>query len=114
MATAILVVNNVRDIETDRRAGKNTLAVRLGRERTRKLFMVLIGAAYVVLPMTLAAEGGPWARDARRPLGAAGAARAEPGAEPDRRPGPERRARRDRAGCSASSACWSPPGSCRG
>jgi 1,4-dihydroxy-2-naphthoate octaprenyltransferase len=61
MATAILVVNNVRDIETDRRAGKNTLAVRLGRERTRKLFMVLIGAAYVILPITLALEGGPWA-----------------------------------------------------
>jgi 1,4-dihydroxy-2-naphthoate octaprenyltransferase len=60
LATAILVVNNIRDLETDRRAGKNTLAVRLGRERTRKLFMVLIGAAYVVLPMTLAAEGGPW------------------------------------------------------
>jgi 1,4-dihydroxy-2-naphthoate polyprenyltransferase len=61
MAAAILVVNNVRDIETDRRAGKNTLAVRLGRERARKLFMVLIGGAYVLLPITLAAEGGPWA-----------------------------------------------------
>ena len=35
LAAAILVVNNVRDIETDRRAGKRTLAVRLGRERTR-------------------------------------------------------------------------------
>ncbi len=33
--SAILVVNNVRDIDTDRRAGKRTLAVRLGRERTR-------------------------------------------------------------------------------
>ena len=33
LAAAILVVNNVRDIETDRRAGKRTLAVRLGRER---------------------------------------------------------------------------------
>ena len=33
LATAILVVNNVRDIDTDRRAGKRTLAVRLGRER---------------------------------------------------------------------------------
>ena len=31
LASAILVVNNVRDIETDRRAGKRTLAVRLGR-----------------------------------------------------------------------------------
>ena len=35
LSTAILVVNNVRDLETDRRAGKRTLAVRLGRERTR-------------------------------------------------------------------------------
>ncbi len=35
LASAILVVNNVRDIDTDRRAGKRTLAVRLGRERTR-------------------------------------------------------------------------------
>ena len=31
LAAAILVVNNVRDLETDRRAGKRTLAVRLGR-----------------------------------------------------------------------------------
>ena len=60
MSTAILVVNNIRDIETDRRAGKNTLAVRLGRDRSRKLFMALIGAAYIVLAMTLALEGGPW------------------------------------------------------
>ncbi len=35
LAAAILVVNNVRDIDSDRRAGKRTLAVRLGRERTR-------------------------------------------------------------------------------
>ncbi len=38
LAAAILVVNNVRDIDSDRRAGKRTLAVRLGRERTRALF----------------------------------------------------------------------------
>ena len=35
LVTAILVVNNVRDMDTDRRAGKRTLAVRLGRERAR-------------------------------------------------------------------------------
>ena len=35
LAAAILVVNNVRDIDSDRRAGKRTLAVRLGRDRTR-------------------------------------------------------------------------------
>ena len=33
LASAILVVNNVRDLETDRRAGKRTLAVRIGRQR---------------------------------------------------------------------------------
>src|SRR5579864_5739438 len=35
IAAAILVVNNTRDIDTDRRAGKRTLAVRMGRERSR-------------------------------------------------------------------------------
>src|SRR5436305_10579644 len=38
LAASILVVNNLRDIETDRRAGKRTLAVRLGRRRARGLF----------------------------------------------------------------------------
>ena len=36
LSAAILVVNNVRDIDTDRRAGKRTLAVRIGRERSRE------------------------------------------------------------------------------
>jgi 1,4-dihydroxy-2-naphthoate polyprenyltransferase len=60
LATAILVVNNVRDIETDRRAGKRTLAVRMGRDGARRLYLALIGAAYLVLVGTLAANGGPW------------------------------------------------------
>jgi 1,4-dihydroxy-2-naphthoate polyprenyltransferase len=47
LASAILVVNNVRDIETDRRARKLTLAVRLGRERTRMLFATMVGLAFV-------------------------------------------------------------------
>ena len=47
LAAAILVVNNVRDIDTDRRAGKRTLAVRLGRERTRILFAAMIYLAYI-------------------------------------------------------------------
>src|SRR6202023_3750640 len=38
LAAAILVVNNIRDIDSDRRAGKRTLAVRLGRSRARHLF----------------------------------------------------------------------------
>ena len=54
MSTAILVVNNIRDIETDRRAGKNTLAVRLGRERARRLYVALLALAYIALPVALA------------------------------------------------------------
>jgi 1,4-dihydroxy-2-naphthoate octaprenyltransferase len=60
LATAILVVNNVRDLDTDRRAGKRTLAVRLGRESTRGLYAGLLLAAAVALLLTLALEGGPW------------------------------------------------------
>ena len=46
LAAAILVVNNVRDSDTDRRAGKRTLAVRLGRARSRTMFASMIYAAY--------------------------------------------------------------------
>jgi 1,4-dihydroxy-2-naphthoate octaprenyltransferase len=45
MASAVLVVNNVRDIDTDRRAGKRTLAVRLGRERTRRMYTAMLTLA---------------------------------------------------------------------
>jgi 1,4-dihydroxy-2-naphthoate polyprenyltransferase len=57
LATAILVVNNVRDIDTDRRAGKMTLAARLGRQRTRNLYASLIAAAFVAVPVTLVVTG---------------------------------------------------------
>jgi len=53
LATAILVVNNVRDIETDRRAGKMTLAVRTGRRSAVGLYRFLILAAYVLLPIAI-------------------------------------------------------------
>jgi len=55
LATAILVVNNVRDIETDRRAGKNTLAVRMGRHNAVVLYRLLVLGAFVVLPIALLA-----------------------------------------------------------
>jgi 1,4-dihydroxy-2-naphthoate octaprenyltransferase len=54
LAAAILVVNNVRDIDTDRRAGKRTLAVRLGRARTRVMFAVVVYLAYALTPVTWA------------------------------------------------------------
>ncbi|MGN6254572.1 MAG: 1,4-dihydroxy-2-naphthoate polyprenyltransferase [Solirubrobacterales bacterium] len=55
LATAIIVVNNVRDVETDRRAGKNTLAVRIGREAAVRLYGLLILGAFAVLPIALVA-----------------------------------------------------------
>ncbi|PSP26832.1 1,4-dihydroxy-2-naphthoate polyprenyltransferase, partial [Halobacteriales archaeon QH_2_65_14] len=48
LSTAILVVNNIRDIETDREAGKRTLAVMLGYRWSRAEFVGLVGVAYVV------------------------------------------------------------------
>ena len=63
LSTAILVVNNVRDIDTDRRAGKRTLAVRLGRERTRRLYAALVGRRLRrrCRSALLAADGPRWA-----------------------------------------------------
>jgi 1,4-dihydroxy-2-naphthoate octaprenyltransferase len=60
LAAAILVVNNVRDLETDRRAGKRTLAVRLGRPRTRTVFGLMVYAAFVAVPI-------PWVLGALSP-----------------------------------------------
>ncbi len=48
MATAVLVLNNLRDIETDAAAGKRTLATRLGRRATLILLLVLVCAAFAV------------------------------------------------------------------
>ena len=49
LACAILVANNLRDIPTDTVSGKRTLAVRLGDERTRYVYALLVGAAVVSL-----------------------------------------------------------------
>jgi 1,4-dihydroxy-2-naphthoate octaprenyltransferase len=47
LVTAILVVNNVRDLESDARVGKRTLAVRMGRRATRVYYATLLGVAYL-------------------------------------------------------------------
>ena len=47
--TGILVTNNLRDIPTDRLAGKNTLAVRLGDAGTRALYVALVAVAALAL-----------------------------------------------------------------
>ena len=56
LACAILVVNNLRDIPTDTIAGKRTLAVVLGDERTRYLYALLVGAAAVAVVAVAAAS----------------------------------------------------------
>ena len=93
LAAAILVVNNVRDIETDRRAGKRTLAVRIGRERTRMLYAAMVAGAFVTaqLPWLLGALS-PWVLLALLavPLALAGGADRP---DPHGRPDAERRAR---------------------
>lgn len=60
LATAIIVVNNLRDRSTDVRAGKRTLAVRLGRNAGIVEYAALLASAYVV-PLGLAVTGRPWA-----------------------------------------------------
>ncbi len=55
LATAILAVNNLRDIETDRRAGKHTLAVRMGARATRGYYAALVLGAPLAVAGAVAA-----------------------------------------------------------
>ncbi len=49
LITAIIVVNNLRDIEQDRAGGKRTLAVRLGARATKAEYALCVGGAYAVV-----------------------------------------------------------------
>jgi 1,4-dihydroxy-2-naphthoate polyprenyltransferase len=59
LVSAILVVNNLRDIPTDALAGKRTLAVRLGRRFTEGEYFALLGIAFGLVPV-MAWIGGTW------------------------------------------------------
>ena len=48
LACALLVINNLRDLERDAKVGKLTLAVRLGDARTRTLYQILLGAPFLI------------------------------------------------------------------
>lgn len=61
LATALLVVNNLRDIPGDTISGKRTLAVKLGDQRTRILYCVLVTAPFVVMPFVAGLGGRPQA-----------------------------------------------------
>jgi 1,4-dihydroxy-2-naphthoate octaprenyltransferase len=61
LIAAILVVNNLRDIKTDRAAGKRTLAVRIGDAATRREYESLLLVAYLIPPvMWLTSLASPW------------------------------------------------------
>jgi 1,4-dihydroxy-2-naphthoate octaprenyltransferase len=59
LAAAILVVNNIRDVDTDRRAGKRTLAVRVGRDRARRLFVLVVTLPFAIVVAIAAVDGRP-------------------------------------------------------
>lgn len=63
LAAAVISVNNTRDIATDMRVGKNTLAVRLGRRGMNKVYAAELLLPYLLLPL-LAALLGDEARGA--------------------------------------------------
>lgn len=59
-AAAVLVVNNYRDLETDRRAGRRTLAVRLGRRFSKWEYAILMAAPFAMLTVFYAQTSNPW------------------------------------------------------
>ena len=58
--TAILVVNNLRDLENDRKAGKHTLAVMTGERATRIQYLICMISAYLVMPLGAWMGVIPW------------------------------------------------------
>ena len=59
LVVAILVVNNLRDIESDRRVGKRTLAVRLGAGGTQAEYILTATIAYLIPPLLWLTGAGP-------------------------------------------------------
>ncbi len=60
LASAILVVNNLRDRHTDAAVGKRTLAVRLGDRRSRWQYALMLAAAYLAGGLGAQSQGAGW------------------------------------------------------
>lgn len=60
IVTAILVVNNLRDLENDRKAGKHTVAVMLGERGTKIQYLLCMAIGYLILPLTVWMAVVPW------------------------------------------------------
>lgn len=60
LVAAILHANNLRDLETDRKIGKRTLATILGRRRANFEYYVLVGGTYAVLLIMIVLRLSPW------------------------------------------------------
>jgi 1,4-dihydroxy-2-naphthoate octaprenyltransferase len=58
--TAILVINNLRDLENDRKAGKHTLAVIFGERATKIQYLVCLAFAYLIMPIASWLGIVPW------------------------------------------------------
>lgn len=60
LAAAVIVVNNYRDLDSDRRIGKNTLAVRLGCYGSQVEYGLLLFLPYILLPLLAGISGIKW------------------------------------------------------
>lgn len=58
--TAILVVNNLRDLENDRKAGKQTLAVMMGEQATKMQYLACMLGSYLIIPLAAWLGVIPW------------------------------------------------------
>ena len=58
--TAILVVNNLRDLENDHKAGKRTLAVMWGERASKTQYLICMVIAYLVIPVAALLDVVPW------------------------------------------------------
>lgn len=61
LSMAILLVNNIRDVDQDRTAGKRTLIVRLGRQRGVRLFGLCLAGAFLLPVVVAALDMASWA-----------------------------------------------------